>query len=206
MNGDTVLSATMLAYDVTDASNIYQLNYYSSGAININITLGLAPYTPYSNTESLSAEAKAGIAVGSIVGTVAIFSARSLLYRKKSKEHMQPVMDEKKELSWNNIERQYFELVAPSTTAVAEPLYRNSADQQVLSSYANPGSTYNISKSIEKLQTSNVLAISMTESLAQTLNGSVTHKEQDILQKSNVQATHIEGDSSQTPDAVTKQP
>jgi hypothetical protein len=116
------------------------------------------------------------------------------------------VMDEKKDLDWNNIERQYFELDTPSTTAVADSLYRNSTDQQVLSPDANPGSTYNISKSIEKSQTPNVLAISTMESLTQTLNASTTHKEQDILQKPNIQATHIAGGSSQTPDAVTKQP
>lgn len=57
-----------------------------------------------------------------------------------------------------------------------------------------------------KSQTPNVLAISTTEGLARTLNASTTHKEQDILQASNVQATHVARDPSQPPDIVTKQP
>ncbi|CAO3691809.1 hypothetical protein G6F70_004814 [Rhizopus microsporus] len=116
------------------------------------------------------------------------------------------IMDENKGLDWNNIERQYFELDAPSTTAVAESVYRNSTDEQVLSPDVNPGSPYNIFKSIEKSQTSDVLAISTMEGLAQTLNALTTHKEQDILQTPNVQVIHVARDPSQTPDAVTKQP
>ena len=72
MNRNTVFSTTILAYNVTDVSNIHQLDYYSSGAIGTNITLGqpntVASSVPLNSHESLSAGAKAGIAVGSTVG------------------------------------------------------------------------------------------------------------------------------------------
>ncbi|CEJ02146.1 hypothetical protein RMCBS344292_16161 [Rhizopus microsporus] len=200
MNRNTVFSTTILAFNVTDVSNIHQLDYYSSGAIGTNTTLGkpspLASSAPLSSPESLPSGAKAGIAVGSIVGAVAVFSALFLLYRKKSTKYMQPevqgpdeqIMDEKKNLDWHNIERQYFELDTPSTTAVAESHYRISADQQVLSPDANPGNTYAISKAIEKSQTPNVEATHTMERSAQTPDASVFHINR----------------LSQTPDAVTK--
>ncbi|CEG78574.1 hypothetical protein RMATCC62417_13157 [Rhizopus microsporus] len=200
MNGNAIFSTTILAYNVTDVSNIHQLDYFSSGAIDTNITLDqpspLASSVPLSSPESLSAGAKAGIAIGSIVGAVAIFSALFLLYRKKSAKYMQPavqdpdeqIMNEKKDLDWHSIERQYFELNTPSTTAVSESLYRVSANQQILSSNANLVSTYTVSKAIEKSQTPNVEA---------------THTMEGSAQTPDVSAFHIKG-LSQTPDAVTK--
>ncbi|KAG1177106.1 hypothetical protein G6F70_002905 [Rhizopus microsporus] len=199
MNRNTVFSTTILAYNVTDVSNIHQLDYYSSGAIGTNITLGqpntVASSVPLNSHESLSAGAKAGIAVGSTVGAVVIFSAL-FLYRKKLTKYMQPavqgpdeqIMDEKKDLDWHSIERQYFELDTPSTTAVAESLYRISAHQQVLSPDTNPGSTHAISKVIEKSQTPNIEATHTMEGSAQTPDASAFH-----IQR-----------LSQTPDAVTK--
>ncbi|PHZ17593.1 uncharacterized protein RHIMIDRAFT_254346 [Rhizopus microsporus ATCC 52813] len=200
MNRDAIFSTTILAYNVTDVSNIHQLDYYSSGAIDTNTTLGqpspLASSVPLSSPKSLSAGAKAGIVVGSIVGAVAIFSALFLLYRKKSAKCMQSAvqdpdeqsMDEKKDLDWHNIERQYFELDTPSTVAVAESLYRISADQQVLSPNANPDSTYTVSKAIDKSQMPNVEATHTMEGSAQTPDAA---------------AFYIKG-LLQTPDTVTK--
>ncbi|CEG70595.1 hypothetical protein RMATCC62417_06461 [Rhizopus microsporus] len=191
---------TMLAYNVTDLSNIHPIDYYYSETIGTNTTLGqpnpLASFTPLPDVNPLSAGAKAGIAVGSIVSAIAIFSALFLLYRKKSKKHMQPViqdpdeqiMDEKKDLDWNNIERQYFELDAPSTTAVAESLYRNSTDQQVLSPNANTNSTYTVLKTTDASQIPNV---------------EITHTMESSAQTPDVLTFHIAG-LSQTPDAVTK--
>ncbi|KAG1232266.1 hypothetical protein G6F68_004378 [Rhizopus microsporus] len=199
MNRNTALSTTILAYNVTDVSNIHQLDYYSSGIIGTNITLGqpnpVASSVPLNSHESLPAGAKAGIAVGSTVGAVVIFSAL-FLYRKKLTKYMQPavqgpdeqIMDEKKDLDWHSIERQYFELDTPSTTAVAESLYRISAHQQVLSPDTNPGSTHAISKVIEKSQTPNIEATHTMEGSAQTPDASAFH-----IQR-----------LSQTPDAVTK--
>ena len=66
------------------------------------------------------------------------------------------VVDEKNDLNWNNIERQYFELDTLSTTAAAESLYRNSTDQQALSPNANTSSTYTVLKTTEISQTPNV--------------------------------------------------
>lgn len=98
------------------------------------------------------------------------------------------IMDEKKDLDWHNIERQYFELDTSTTTAVAESHYRISADQQVLSPDVNPGNTYTISKVIEKSQTPNVEATHTMERSAQTPDASAFHINR----------------LSQTPDAVTK--
>ncbi|CEJ04144.1 hypothetical protein RMCBS344292_18111 [Rhizopus microsporus] len=189
----------MLAYNVTDLSNIHPIDYYYSETIGTNTTLGqpnpLASFTPLPDVNPLSAGAKAGIAVGSIVSAIAIFSAL-LLYCKKSKKHMQPViqdpdeqiMDEKKDLDWNNIERQYFELDTPSTTAVVESLYRNSTDQQVLSPNANTNSTYTVFKTTE---------------VSQTPNAETTHTMESPAQTPDVSTFHIAG-LSQTTDAVTK--
>ncbi|CEJ00246.1 hypothetical protein RMCBS344292_14307 [Rhizopus microsporus] len=156
----------------------------------------LTSSAPHSDTESFSARAKAGIAVGSIVGAVAIFSALFLFYRKKSKEHIQPsvqdpdehIMDEKNDLDWNNIERQYFELDTPSTTAVAESLYRNSTDQQALPPNANTSSTYTVLKTTE---------------ISQTPSVKITHTMESSVQTPDALIFHITG-LSQTPDAVTK--
>ncbi|CAO3691551.1 unnamed protein product [Rhizopus microsporus] len=159
---------TMLAYNVTNLSYIHPIDYYYSGIISTNTTIDqpspLASSTPLPDIESFSAGAKAGIAVGSIVGAVAIFSALFLLYHKKPMKYMQPaiqgpgeqVVDEKNDLNWNNIERQYFELDTLSTTAAAESLYRNSTDQQALSPNANTSSTYTVLKTTEISQTPNV--------------------------------------------------
>ncbi|CEG70601.1 hypothetical protein RMATCC62417_06467 [Rhizopus microsporus] len=191
---------TMLAYNVTDLSNIHPIDYYYSDAISTNITLDqpslLTPSTPLPDIKPLSTGAKAGIAVGSIVGAVAIFSALFLLYHKKPMKYMQPsvqdpdehIMDEMNDLDWNNIERQYFELDTSSTTAVAESLYRNSTDQQVLSLNANTNSTYTVLKTTEVSQTPNVEVTHIMESPAQT---------------PDVSTFHIAG-LSQTTDAVTK--
>ena len=211
-------ATTMLAYNVTDLSNIHPINYYYSDTISTNTTMDqpspLTPSAPHSDTESLSAGAKAGIAVGSIVGVsllfvkitsfysfyslqaVAIFSALFLFYRKKSKEHIQPsvqdpdehIMDEKNDLDWNNIERQYFELDTPSTTAVAESLYRNSTDQQALPPNANTSSTYTVLKTTE---------------ISQTPSVKITHTMESSVQTPDALIFHITG-LSQTPDAVTK--
>ncbi|KAL4209704.1 hypothetical protein AB4K20DRAFT_1904720 [Rhizopus microsporus] len=193
-------ATTMLAYNVTDLSNIHPINYYYSDTISTNTTMDqpspLTPSAPHSDTESLSAGAKAGIAVGSIVGAVAIFSALFLFYRKKSKEHIQPsvqdpdehIMDEKNDLDWNNIERQYFELDTPSTTAVAESLYRNSTDQQALPPNANTSSTYTVLKTTE---------------ISQTPSVKITHTMESSVQTPDALIFHITG-LSQTPDAVTK--
>ncbi|CEI98847.1 hypothetical protein RMCBS344292_12945 [Rhizopus microsporus] len=191
---------TMLAYNVTDLSNIHPIDYYYSDAISTNITLDqpslLTPSTPLPDIKPLSTRAKAGIAVGSIVGAVAIFSALFLLYHKKPMKYMQPsvqdpdehIMDEMNDLDWNNIERQYFELDTSSTTAVAESLYRNSTDQQVLSPNANTNSTYTVLKTTEVSQTPNV---------------EITHTMESPAQTSDASTFHIAG-LSQTTDAVTK--
>jgi hypothetical protein len=82
-DGSNAYAITMLAYNVTDISNIHQIDYYYSGAINTNITLGqpspLASSTPLPDIKSLSAGAKAGIAVGSIVGVSLLFLKNSIL-------------------------------------------------------------------------------------------------------------------------------
>ncbi|CEG79915.1 hypothetical protein RMATCC62417_14322 [Rhizopus microsporus] len=193
-------AATMLAYNVTDLLNIRLIDYYYSDTISTNATLDqpspLTSSAPNSEIEPLSAGAKAGIAVGSIVGAVAIFSMLFLIYHKNPMKYMQPsvqdpdeqVMDEINGLDWNNIERQYFELDAPSTTTVAESLYRNSTDQQVLSPNASTNSTYTILKTTE---------------ISQIPNVETTHTMEDSAQTPDASTHYIKG-LSQTPDAVTK--
>ncbi|ORE07886.1 hypothetical protein BCV72DRAFT_261846 [Rhizopus microsporus var. microsporus] len=178
-------AATMLAYNVTDLLNIRPIDYYYSDTISTNTTLDqpspLTSSAPHSDIEPLSAGAKAGIAVGSIVG--------SMKYMQPSvQDPDEQVMDEINDLDWNNIERQYFELDTLSTTAVAESLYRNSTDQQVLSPNANTNSTYTVLKTTETSQISNV---------------EITHTMEDSAQTPDASTHYIKG-LSQTPDAVTK--
>ncbi|PHZ15230.1 uncharacterized protein RHIMIDRAFT_86148 [Rhizopus microsporus ATCC 52813] len=152
------LAAGSIALDVSDVTNIQLLNQYPPCIENI--TTQQQPSTtpqPLLPPKSLTVGAKAGIAIGVIIGTTVIFGVCFLLYRKRAKRLDQSAYQAQKEedtkdpdaLDWDKIENEHLELKRPPALNQPRPtssLVRFTPD-------ADLNSTYTIHKAEDISQT-----------------------------------------------------
>ncbi|CAO3691524.1 unnamed protein product [Rhizopus microsporus] len=157
-----ILAPGSIALNVSDVANIQLLNQYSPNIANITIEQqpgASATTTPGSilPSKSLFAGAKAGIAIGVIIGAAAIFGVAFLLYRKRAKRLAQSAYQAQKEedikdpdaLDWDKIENEHLELKRPPAL---NQLKTNSSLLR-LTPDADPNSTYSIHKAEDISQT-----------------------------------------------------
>ncbi|KAL4206009.1 hypothetical protein AB4K20DRAFT_1963621 [Rhizopus microsporus] len=178
LSGEVVegLAINILAIDVTDVSNIYLASSYpythattkptsvpnSISASNVTGTTnstGTTNDTTLLLPPSLSPGAKAGIAVGVIIGAIAIGATIFIIYRKRA-QNSKPadgedtVLKEGDNVDWEKIENQYFELKTP-------PMHKHLAPESVGNQVrATPdaalGSTYTVQRKEDISQTPDV--------------------------------------------------
>ncbi|CAO3691803.1 hypothetical protein G6F70_004812 [Rhizopus microsporus] len=152
------LAAGSIALDVSDVTNIQLLNQYPPSIENTTTqqqpsTTLQSPMPP----KTLSAGAKAGIAIGAIIGAAIIFGVAFLLYRKRAKRLAQSAYQAQKEedikdpdaLDWDKIENEHIELKRPPAL---NQLKTNSSLVR-LTPDADPNSTYSIHKAEDISQT-----------------------------------------------------
>ncbi|RCI01671.1 hypothetical protein CU098_009612 [Rhizopus stolonifer] len=133
----------LLTFDISNISNI---QYTSTYPLQDTDTTSSNSTTQQGTTSSLSGGAKAGIAIGCVVGVAAIVAGAILFYRKKSKrsngrfnQDDQNVMH----VDWDKIESQYKEVQAPPvyTSSSARPsaeMSRQTPDVHDSISYEKP--------------------------------------------------------------------
>ncbi|RCH81820.1 hypothetical protein CU097_002800, partial [Rhizopus azygosporus] len=152
------LAAGSIALDVSDVTNIQLLSQYPPSIENT--TMPQQPSTtsqPSLPPKSLSAGAKAGVAIGVIIGTAAIFGVVFLLYHKRAKRLTQSAYQAQKKvdikdpdaLDWDKIENEHLELKRPP--ALNQP--RPTSSLVRLTPDADPNSTYTIHKAEDISQT-----------------------------------------------------
>ncbi|CAO3686368.1 unnamed protein product [Rhizopus microsporus] len=164
------LATNILAIDVTDVSNMqiassYPYNLATANSTSASNTTGTTNSTGTTNDTtlllppSLSPGAKAGIAIGVIIGAIAIGATIFIIYRKRA-QNSKPadgedtVLKEGDNVDWDKIENQYFELRTP-------PMLKHLAPESVGNQVrATPdaalGSTYTVQRKEDISQTPDV--------------------------------------------------
>ncbi|RCH97836.1 hypothetical protein CU097_011586 [Rhizopus azygosporus] len=160
-----IFSPGSIALNVSDVTNIQLLNQYSPNIANT--TTEQQPDASATTTsgsilppKSLTVGAKAGIAIGVIIGTAAIFGVAFLSYRKRAKRLAQSAYQaQKKEaikhpdaLDWDKIENEHLELKRPP--ALNQP--RPTSSLIRLTPDVDPNSTYTVHKAEDISQTPDV--------------------------------------------------
>ncbi|CEG79913.1 hypothetical protein RMATCC62417_14321 [Rhizopus microsporus] len=156
-----ILAPDSIALDVSDVTNIQLLNQYSPSIENTTTqqqpsTTPLPPPLP----KSLTVEAKAGIAIGVIIGAATIFGVYFLLYRKRAKRLAQSTHSSSEgrkykdpdALDWDKIENEHLELKRPP--ALNQPRPTSSLVQLTPDTATN--STYTVYKTEDISQTPDV--------------------------------------------------
>ncbi|KAI9263785.1 hypothetical protein BY458DRAFT_514389 [Sporodiniella umbellata] len=115
----------LLTFDISNISNIHYTATYPSVVAPINTPNSTNVPKSLDGDNSLSSGAKAGIAVGCVLGATAIIVGAILIYRRKSKSNNRYRQNDQNvmQVDWDKIESQYRESQAPPvyTSTSARP-------------------------------------------------------------------------------------